>query len=368
MPAHLPHDDPVGPHPQAVDDQVALGHLPLALDIRRPGLQPHHVPLLELQLGRILDRHDPLLGRDEPRQDIEERRLAAARAPGNQHVQPGLDDALQQFADLGRQGLQTEQVLQFERVDGKPPDGQHGAVQGQRGDDGVDPRAVREAGIHHGRGFVDAPPHGRHDLVDDFPQVGVVLEPDVGGLQLAEPLDVDLPVGVDQDVRHGGVLQQRLERAEAQHLVEDFGVQLFFFGGVEGDDLEIFLQNPVDHRSQFRLQHGGVDPVQNGEVHQIEQAVVDPALEIEVLFGQNSRSIFSGFPGHRHSNGIQNSSLFLSACRGFNGTPAYPLPFKEPPPFLFDLSPSPPTRASARASRLLVIPPGVIYRVGAFPG
>ena len=33
----------------------------LALEVRRPGLQPHHVRLLQLQLGGVLAGDDPLV-------------------------------------------------------------------------------------------------------------------------------------------------------------------------------------------------------------------------------------------------------------------------------------------------------------------
>ncbi len=59
--AHLPHDDSVGPHSQAVDDQVPLGNHSLAFNVCGPGLEPHHVPLLELQLRRVFDGDNALL-------------------------------------------------------------------------------------------------------------------------------------------------------------------------------------------------------------------------------------------------------------------------------------------------------------------
>ena len=61
--ADLADDDPVGPHAQRVLDQVALGDLALALDVRRPGLEPRDMLLLQLELGRILDRDDALARR-----------------------------------------------------------------------------------------------------------------------------------------------------------------------------------------------------------------------------------------------------------------------------------------------------------------
>jgi hypothetical protein len=88
--AHLAQDDAVGPHAQRVAHQRALVHLALALDVGRAGLQPHHVRLLQLQLGRVLDGDDALVVRDERRQDVQQRRLAGAGAARDQDVELGL--------------------------------------------------------------------------------------------------------------------------------------------------------------------------------------------------------------------------------------------------------------------------------------
>ena len=62
--------------------------LALAFDVRRPRLELHDVPLLQLQLGRVLDRDDPLGVRDERRQRVEQRRLSAAGAAADDDVEP----------------------------------------------------------------------------------------------------------------------------------------------------------------------------------------------------------------------------------------------------------------------------------------
>ena len=49
--AHLADDDALGSHAQAVLDEIAHRHLALALDVRRPGLEAHHMRLLQLELG-----------------------------------------------------------------------------------------------------------------------------------------------------------------------------------------------------------------------------------------------------------------------------------------------------------------------------
>ena len=58
--AAFAQNDPVGPHPQRVFDQIALADLAASFDVGRAGFQPGDVLLLQLKLGRILNRHDPL--------------------------------------------------------------------------------------------------------------------------------------------------------------------------------------------------------------------------------------------------------------------------------------------------------------------
>ena len=48
-----------------------------------------------------------------------------------------------------------------------------------------------------------------------------LLKLDVGQLELAAPLDVHLLRAVDENVGHGLVGQQRLERTQAEHFVLD---------------------------------------------------------------------------------------------------------------------------------------------------
>jgi len=75
--------------------RIARRNLALALEVGRTRLQPHHVRLLQRQFGRVLDRDDALVVRDETRQTVEHRGLARARAAGDQDVEPRLDHRLQ---------------------------------------------------------------------------------------------------------------------------------------------------------------------------------------------------------------------------------------------------------------------------------
>ena len=53
--AHLADDDAVGSHTQCVDHELPLTDRPLALDVGRTRLEPHHVPLPQRQFRGILD-------------------------------------------------------------------------------------------------------------------------------------------------------------------------------------------------------------------------------------------------------------------------------------------------------------------------
>ena len=53
---------------------------PFALDVRRTCFEPHNVVLLHLQFGRVFDRDDALVRRDETGKHIEQRRLTGTSA------------------------------------------------------------------------------------------------------------------------------------------------------------------------------------------------------------------------------------------------------------------------------------------------
>ena len=93
--ADLADDDPVGPHAEGVDHQVAGGDQAAALDVLRPRLHPHDVLLVENQFGGVLDGYDPLAVGNGLGQRAEQRRLARARAAGNEHVLPAAHDGVE---------------------------------------------------------------------------------------------------------------------------------------------------------------------------------------------------------------------------------------------------------------------------------
>ena len=63
--ADLADDQPVGPHPQRLPDQVAQLDPARALDVGGPGHQPDDVRMPRPQLGRVLDDDDALTRPDD---------------------------------------------------------------------------------------------------------------------------------------------------------------------------------------------------------------------------------------------------------------------------------------------------------------
>ena len=213
---------------------------------------------------------------DEARQRVEQRRFAGAGAAGDDDVQPGLDRPFQQHHHLGREGLEVEQVFELQRIGAEAANRNARPVQGQRRNDGVDARAVRQAGVDHRADFVDAPADLRHDAVDDLHQVVVVAERDAGLFHLAAALDVDVLRAVDQDVADRRVLQQQLERAEAERLVEHLFDQPLALVAVEQ---RVFgVAQVFDDEADFAAQHVAFQVAHARQVELVDQLAVNRRL------------------------------------------------------------------------------------------
>ena len=145
--AHLADDDALGPHAQAVLDEVAHGDLALAFDVGRAGFETHHMRLLQLQLGRILAGDDALVEVDVAGQAVEQRRLAGAGAAGDDDVAADAADDLQDLGAFRRDGAELDELVERQLVLLELADGERRAVDGERRRDDVDARAVGKAGV-----------------------------------------------------------------------------------------------------------------------------------------------------------------------------------------------------------------------------
>ena len=276
--ADLADDDAVGAHAQRVADQVADRHLAAVLDVRRPRLEPQHVLLVERELGGVLDGDDPLVLGDERRQHVEGRRLAGARAAGDQDVEAPAHARGEELGDRLGEGAEADQVLDLVRLRGELADRQQRAVERQRRDDGVDAAAVGQPGVDHRAGLVDAAAHLADDLVDGAPQVHLVGEVSLHGEQPSAPLHEDLVRAVDHDLADVRVAEERLDGAVAQDVVGD----LLGDAGAVGDrergvlGRQDVLQRQADPLLELGLGELGVVELR---ADALEQPLVHRALE-----------------------------------------------------------------------------------------
>ena len=257
----------------------------------RPRLQAHDVALPQRQLGGVLDRHDPLAFGDEAREDVEQRRLAGAGAARHEDVQPRADRTLQEVEHRCGQRLAVDEVAGAEPVGAEPADRHRRAVERQRRDDHVDARSVLQPGVDHRARLVDAPADGADDPLDDLHQVLVVAEDDVGLFDPSFALDVDLVGAVDQDVGDRRVLEQQLERAQAEQLVEHVRREGLPLEQAQRHRRALAVEDPGDDAADLRLGVGSRDLGEPIEVQPVQQLLVDAPLQRLVAGAVGRRSV-----------------------------------------------------------------------------
>ena len=219
--SHLADHDAIGSHAQGVAYQVADLDLTPTLHIGGPALEADHVPLVELQLHRVLNCDNALVLGNEAREHVEKRGLAGTRSAANQDVELAFDYRAHQVGNPGRQGPEPDEIVHLKRILGEHPDRQHRPINGQRRNDGVHTGAIWKPGVDHGRGLVDAAAHLGHDSVDYPPQMLAGHETGLGFLDLAVTLDEDFLLGVDHDLRDTRVLEEHLHRSVTKNVLAD---------------------------------------------------------------------------------------------------------------------------------------------------
>ena len=91
---------------------------------------------------------------------------------------------------------------------------EHRPVERQRREHDVHARAVGQAGVAERLGLVRAPAERREDALDHVAQVALGGEADAGLREPAAPFHPHGRGAAHEDLVHGGIAQQRLERAE----------------------------------------------------------------------------------------------------------------------------------------------------------
>ncbi len=137
-----------------------------------------------------------------------------------------MDARLEKHRHRLRQRAEGNQLLHGQRRLGEFTDRDRRAVERERRDDDVDARAVGQTRVAKRARFVDAAAERRENLVDDAAAAFHVEELDRRETEPAFLLGVNGLVAVHHDLGDRVVLEQLLERAETDHLVDDVAEQL----------------------------------------------------------------------------------------------------------------------------------------------
>ena len=227
----------------------------------------------------------------------------------------------QQLGHLRPDRADFDQLVQVERLLGEFADRHQRAVDRHRPHRDVDARAVGRRASHIGCEFVDAAADRGDDLVDDAQQMLLVLEAHAGRLEHAAALDIDAFVAVDQDVVDGRVLEQRLERAKAGHLVENFGDEVVELLRVERQplDQDVLRDQLLDVLADFLF--GQL--FQRRQIDLLDQPAVQADLGVEQLvaeqrIGGRGRGAGSGrrFRKHGPGHALERGLLAPAEVRG----------------------------------------------------
>ena len=112
----------------------------------------------------------------------------------------------------------------------------------------------------------------------------LVLEAHGQRLEHAAPLHVDAFMTVDQDIVDAFVLEQRLERAEAGHFIENFRDEIGEFLGVQRQPLghHIFRDQLLDVVTDFFFRQ----LFQRGKIDFLDQPAMQADLGVEQLVAE----------------------------------------------------------------------------------
>src|SRR5919112_1870666 len=163
---------------------------------------------------------------------------------------------------------------------------------------------LRMVSVEPRGGLVDPAADPGDDPVDDPAQVLLGGEPGGGAGQLAVLLDVDRVRAVGHDLGDRRVVQQPLQRPEAEHVVGQLGGEPLALLGAQRhllglDDLVELAQD--DRPQRLLAQAGVVHPA----AHALEQRLADAVLELGQRVGGRHECRSGRRTGHGHGGGAR---------------------------------------------------------------
>ena len=282
--AALAENDAIGPHAQRVLDQFTLTDFALAFDIGRTRFHAADMRLLQLQFGGVLDGDQAFLLRDEGGERVEHRRFAGTGAAGNDSGDARPHRRRQHLGHRRAQRADLDQLAEVQRLLGKLADRHQRAVDADRPHRDVDAASILQACVAERMRLIDAAADRGDNFIDDAQEMLLILEAHRKRFEDAAALHIDAFVAVDEDIVDAFVLEQRFERAEARHLVEDFRDEI-------GKFLRIECQPFGHHVFSDQCLHVCADFVfgqlfQRREIDFFDQPPVQTHLGVEQLVAQ----------------------------------------------------------------------------------
>ena len=184
---------------------------------------------------------------DEAGEDVQQRRLAGAGAARDDDVQAAGDRRLQEVAASAAvhdsrptRSSAPSRSVRKRRIDSTGPSSASGGMMALT----REPSARRASTIGLDSSMRRPTMLTMRSMI--CRRCRSSLNDDVGRLELAVPLDVDLVVAVDEDVRDRRIAQQSLERAEAEQLVQDVGDERLALEQAERRLVALALEHAAD--------------------------------------------------------------------------------------------------------------------------
>ena len=109
----------------------------------------------------------------------------------------------------------------------------------------------------------------------------IVLEGGGDPLEHALPLDEDVAIGVHEDVADRRIAEQRLERPEAEDVVEHLGEERLALG--QAERRRLFREQQSEQRSDLAFGAGAIGVGQRFEIQPIQQLLVNRRAKLEIL-------------------------------------------------------------------------------------
>ena len=199
-PAAFPDHQAIRAHAQGLPHQLRQVDGAAVFHVVVAGLQPHHVRVLGIELGGILNEHQTFRRAALGQQRREHRGFSGSRGPADHEVGPGSHGRAQHVRHERVDGAAEHQVGQGQPLGCPESNGQQCAARGDRRDHRVNAKPGGGLHVHARVGVVEPAPRGRDETHRERPDVSLRCERRWDPFHTTEGLDEYVLVPVDVHV------------------------------------------------------------------------------------------------------------------------------------------------------------------------